>query len=419
MAEITEISAMEILDSRGNPTVSVKVVLSDGSVGEAAAPSGASRGKNEAYELRDADVPRYHRQGVLKAVKNVNEIIFPALVGMRAGELEEADSFMIALDGTYNKSNLGANAIISVSLAIARATANSLSMPLYRYLGGALVKKMPIPMMNVLNGGAHSGNNIDIQEFMIVPQGAESFADAVRMSSETYHSLKNILRSNSYSTELGDEGGFAPMLSSDEEAIELLLRAITDAGYESGKDISIALDAAASEWYSDGLYYMPKSGKRYTADELSGYFEMLCSKYPIISIEDPLGEEDYPAWEKISERLIPKGVNLVGDDLFVTSSARISEGKSRKIANAVLIKPNQIGTLTETYEAVALSKSIGYKTVMSHRSGETEDAFIADLAVALSCDFVKMGAPARAERTAKYNRLMKIEKELFAPSYGF
>ncbi len=418
MAEIKNIHAMEILDSRGNPTLSVKVTLSDGSVGEASCPAGASRGKWEAHELRDRENPRYHRMGVSEAVRRVNEIIFPALVGMKSTELEEADSFMIALDGAYNKSNLGANSIISTSAAIARAVASSLSLPLYRYLGGAFVKKMPIPMMNVLNGGAHSDNNLDIQEFMIVPHGAESFTEAVRISSEVYHTLGNILKSRSLSAALGDEGGYAPHLENDEEGIELLLLAIENSGYKPGADISIALDVAASEWYSEGMYYMPKRGKRLTSDELSDYFISLIEKYPIMSIEDPLGEEDYSAWEKLTARLAARGVNLVGDDLFVTNTSRIAEGIRRKMANTVLIKPNQIGTLTETYEAVSLAVSGGYKTIMSHRSGETEDSFIADLAVGLSCDYVKMGAPARGERTAKYNRLMKIEAELFSPNYG-
>ncbi len=417
MSEIVDIHAMEILDSRSNPTVFTRVTLSDGSIGEAVAPSGASCGKYEAFELRDTDNPRYHRRGVLRAVKNVNETIFPALVGMRATEQEEADSFMIALDGAYNKSNLGANAIISVSLAIAKAAAESLGIPLYRYIGGALVKKMPIPMLNVLNGGAHADNNIDIQELMIVPKGAPSFSEGLRMSSEVYHMLRNILRAEGLSTTLGDEGGFAPALGSLEEGLSLLIKAVEESGYQMGKEIALAIDAATSEWYSDGNYYMPKAKKMYTPDELCAYFVNLCEKYPIISIEDPLGEEDYRAWEKISSILIPRGINLVGDDLFVTNASRIEEGRAHNIANAVLIKPNQVGTLMETYEAVSLSKSIGYKTIMSHRSGESEDTSIADLAVGLSTDYVKMGAPARSERTAKYNRLLKIESELFSPSY--
>ena len=418
MIEITEIRGMEILDSRANPTVLAEVILSDGSVGTASAPSGASKGKKEAVELRDTESPRYHKKGVSEAVSRINEVIFPALVGMSPYEHEEADSVMIALDGTYNKSNLGANAIISVSLALARAAANSLSLPLYRYLGGALVKKMPVPMMNVLNGGAHAANNIEIQEFMLVPHGAESFRDAVCMCSEVYHTLKNILRANSLSSSVGDEGGFAPDLKSDEEAIELLLKAIKESGYSAEKDISLALDAASSEWYDDGMYIMKKRGGSYTSDELCDYFIGLTNKYPIISLEDPMAENDYRGWERITESLKDRGIRLVGDDLFVTNSNEIRDGKKRKIANSVLIKPNQIGSLTECYDAVSLSRSFGYQTIMSHRSGETEDSFIADLAVALSTDFVKMGAPARGERTAKYNRLMKIESEIFASSYG-
>ncbi len=417
MSEIVDIHAYEILDSRGNPTVLTKVTLSDGSVGEAAAPSGASCGKYEAYELRDTDNARYHRRGVEKAVRNVNEIIFPALVGMKATEEEQADSFMIALDGAYNKSNLGANAIISVSLAIARAAAVSLGIPLYRYIGGALVNKMPIPMLNILNGGVHADNNIDIQELMIVPNGAASFKEAMRMSSEVYHTLRNILRASSLSTTLGDEGGFAPMLPSVDEAMKLLIKAIEESGYRVKDEISLAIDAASSEWYSDGEYYMPKTGKKYTPDELCMYFSDLAEKYPIISMEDPMAEEDYRGWEKITETLSSRGIMLVGDDLFVTNTARIMDCKDKNIANSVLIKPNQVGTLTETYEAVRLAKSIGYKTIMSHRSGETEDSFIADLAVGLCTDYVKMGAPVRGERTAKYNRLLKIEDEMFSPAY--
>lgn len=419
MVEIKEIRAMEILDSRGNPTVSAQVILSDGAVGEASAPSGASRGKNEAAEKRDNDAARYYGRGVQSAIKGINEVIFPALLGMSPFEHEEADSVMIALDGAYNKSNLGANAILSVSLALARAAASSLGLPLYRYLGGALAKKMPIPMMNVLNGGAHAGNNVEIQEFMLVPFGAESFAEGVRACAEIYETLKNILKSRNLGTAVGDEGGFAPSLSSDEEAIELLIKAIKECGYSPESEVKIALDAAASEWYDGKKYYLKKRGEEYTSDELINYFASLAERYPIISIEDPLAEDDCRGWERISEKLVPRGVMLVGDDLFVTNPERIIDGYSKKIASAVLIKPNQIGTLTETYEAVSVSKEIGYKTIMSHRSGETEDSFIADLAVALSCDFVKMGAPCRSERTAKYNRLMKIESELFASGYGF
>ena len=419
MVEIKEIRAMEILDSRGSPTVFTEVMLTDGTVGEASVPSGASRGKNEAFEKRDNDSARYYGKGVLSAVKGINELIFPALLGMSPFENEEADSVMIALDGAYNKSNLGGNAILSVSLAIARAAARSLGVPLYKYLGGALVKKMPIPMMTVLNGGAHAGNNVEIQEFMLVPFGAESFSEGVRICAEIYGVLKKILKTRNLSVAVGDEGGFAPNLSSDEEAIELLIKAIKECGYSPESEVKIALDAAASEWYDGKNYYLRKRGETYTSDELINYFSSLVERYPIISIEDPMAEDDLRGWQRISERLLPKKVNLVGDDLFVTNSERILEGFSKKIASSVLIKPNQIGTLTECFEAVSVSKEIGYKTIMSHRSGDTEDTFIADLAVALSCDFVKMGAPCRAERTSKYNRLMKIESEIFAASYGF
>ena len=381
-------------------------------------PSGASTGMYEAMELRDKDEKRYHKSGVLNAVKNVNERIHPALVGMDVFDIDEADSVMIAFDGTYNKSNLGANAILSVSIAIAKAGALSLGIPLYRYLGGALVKKMPIPMMNILNGGAHATNNIDIQEFMIIPSGAQTFTDGVRMCSEVYHTLKNILSSKGLSTAVGDEGGFAPMLSSDEEAIKVILSAIEKSGYTAGADFMLGLDAAASEWKSESGYVMPKRNIRYTSDELVEYFENLVNKYPILSVEDAIGEDDVYGWKRLTERLSKKCI-LVGDDLFVTDPKRVSDGISEKIANAVLIKPNQVGSVTETAESVFVAKSAGYKTIMSHRSGDTEDTFIADFAVGLSTDFIKTGAPSRAERTAKYNRLMKIESELFASSYGF
>ena len=418
MVEIKEIYSIEVLDSRSNPTLMCEVKLTDGSVGCAMAPSGASRGANEAHELRDESSVRYHRRGVQGAVSKINDIIAPALIGMSPFEQQRADSVMITLDGAHNKSNLGANSILSVSLAIASAAASSLGIPLYRYLGGALPSKMPIPMMNVLNGGAHAANNVDIQEFMLAPIGAESFSDSVRMCSEIYHTLKNILKCEGKSSAVGDEGGFAPDLESDEDAIKLLVRAIEESGYRAGADVSIALDAAASEWYSDGAYYLPKRKKRYTSDELCSYFLSLSASYPIISIEDPMGECDVYGWKRISGSLLDKGVGLVGDDLFVTDARRIRDGAGQGIANTVLIKPNQIGSLTECAEAVAVAKGLGYKTVISHRSGETEDSFIADLAVATSSDFVKMGAPARGERTAKYNRLLKIESEIYSPSFG-
>ncbi len=417
MVEISRITAREILDSRANPTVEAEVTLSDGSVGTASVPSGASTGKFEAFELRDREASRYHKMGVLGAVKSVTGVIAPALLGMDALDTSEADSVMIALDGAYNKSNLGANAILSVSLALARASAASLSIPLYRYLGGALVHRMPIPMMNILNGGKHSDNNIDIQELMIVPVGAENFSSAVAMCSEIYHTLRNILSSEGYSVAVGDEGGFAPTLPSAEAGIEAILRAVRESGYREERDIMLGIDAAASEWRTEDGYVLPKSGKRYTSDELVNYFVSLSERYPILSIEDGVGEEDAYGWVRLTERLGSR-LMLVGDDLFVTNAGRVREGHRRGMGNALLVKPNQVGTLTECAEAVMTARSFGYKTVMSHRSGETEDAFIADLAVALGTEFIKTGAPARGERTAKYNRLMKIEEELFAPEYG-
>lgn len=417
MSEIIKISAREILDSRANPTVEAEVTLSDGTVAAAQVPSGASTGINEAVELRDSESGRYHKRGTLTAVKNVNEKIHPALVGMDVLDIDEADSVMIALDGAYNKSNLGANAILSVSMAILKAGAASLGIPLYRYLGGALTRRLPVPMMNILNGGAHAGNNIDIQEFMIVPTGAASFTDGVRMCSEVYHTLKNILSAKGLSTAVGDEGGFAPMLPSDEEAIKAIISAIEKSGYTAGEDFMLGIDAAASEWCEDGIYVLPKRGTKFTADELVEYFAALTERYPIISIEDAVGEEDTYGWKRLTERLSQKCV-LVGDDLFVTDPLRVLKGIEENVANAVLIKPNQIGTVTETADAVSVAKSAGYKTVMSHRSADTEDTFIADLAVGLACDYIKTGAPARAERTAKYNRLMKIENEIFSPIYG-
>ncbi len=417
MSEIIKVCAREILDSRGNPTVEAEVTLKCGAVGVAQVPSGASTGIYEACELRDTGEGRYHKKGTLSAVKNVNELISPALLGMDVHDLDERDSVMIALDGTYNKSNLGANAILSVSIAAAKAGACALGIPIYRYLGGFLKRKMPIPMMNILNGGAHAENNIDIQEFMIIPVGAPSFTEGVRMCSEVYHTLKNILSANGLLTAVGDEGGFAPMLPSDEDAIKMILSAIEKSGYTSGIDFMLGLDAASSEWYDGGSYFMPKRAKSFTPDELVDYFASLTDKYPILSLEDAVGEEDEYGWKKLTERLSGKCV-LVGDDLFVTDPDRIAKGIKTGIANAVLIKPNQIGSVTETADAVSTAQCAGYKTVMSHRSGDTEDTFIADLAVALSCDFIKTGAPARAERTAKYNRLMKIESELFSPTYN-
>ncbi len=417
MVEIKKIVGREVLDSRANPTVEAEVTLSDGTVGRAICPSGASVGRAEALELRDGDAHRYHGKGVLLSVENINEVIAPALIGVNAFDICECDLIMIALDGEYNKSRLGANAILATSLAIARAGAKSLGIPLYRYLGGALVRKMPIPMMNILNGGLHATNNVDFQEFMIVPMGAKSLSDGVRMCCEVYHTLKNILNANSLSTSVGDEGGFAPSLSGNEEAIELIIRAIGESGYEAGSDIFLALDVASSGWSTGESYIMPKSKKKYTTDELVEYYISLLSKYPIMSIEDPFGEEDFNGWKKLSSRLFDKKLMLVGDDLFVTDAQRILTLTERTGANSVLIKPNQIGTVSECADAVFTSHALGHKTIVSHRSADTEDSFIADLSVALGSDFIKTGAPARGERTAKYNRLMRIEAELFDPAY--
>ena len=413
MAKIKSVTAREIIDSRANPTVEAEVLLDDGSIGRAAAPSGASTGRFEAHELRDSESPRYHRKGVLGAVRNVSEVIAPELVGKDVGDLDMLDSEMIALDGMHNKSILGANAILSVSLALARAAAESAKLPLYRFLATEDKLKMPVPMLNILNGGAHAANNLDIQEFMIVPKGAECFSEAVRISAEIYHTLKKILLSRGLSAGVGDEGGFAPNLPSDEAAVEVILEAIEESGYSAGKEVFLALDVASSEWWSDGCYFLPKRQKKMTSDELCEYITALAEKYPIISVEDGMGEEDSYGWKRLSERLGEK-IMLVGDDLFVTDRERIERAGREGIANAVLIKPNQIGTVSETAAAIRTAKSFGYSTVMSHRSGETEDTVIADLAVAYGTPYVKMGAPARAERTAKYNRLMKIEEELFS-----
>ena len=419
MVSIEKVCAREILDSRANPTVEAEIALSDGTVAVASVPSGASRGKNESCELRDESETRYHGKGVLGAVKNVNEIIAPALIGMSAYEMQEADSVMIGLDGMYNKSGLGANAILSVSLALARAAAKSLSVPLYRYVGGAFAASMPIPMMNIINGGVHADNDLDVQEFMILPIGAHSFAEAVRMGAEVYHSLKNILKSRKKNISVGDEGGFAPSLGSDDEALGVICEAIEEAGYRVGDDVALGIDVAASEWHTGKGYFLPKKKQSYTSDELCSYLASLVEKYPIISVEDGMADSDFDGWRRLGAALKKHKTILVGDDLFVTDAKRVEEGARSGIANAVLIKPNQIGTLTETAEAVFTARSFGYKSAMSHRSGETEDSIIADLAVGLGTHFIKTGAPARAERTAKYNRLMKIESEIFDPSYGF
>lgn len=407
--KIQKVLAAEVLDSRGTPTVGATVVLSDGSIGVANAPSGASTGKFEAHEKRDGDKRRYHGKGVQKAVQNVTETIAPVLENIRKVTVGEIDRIMIELDNTKNKEKLGANAMLAVSLAAAKALAMHYRQPLFRFLGGANAQKMPVPMMNILNGGAHAANNIDIQEFMIMPVGAKSFSEAVRMGSEIYHTLGGILKSRSLAVSVGDEGGFAPDLASDEAAIEVILEAIAAAGYTTD-EVQIALDAASSEWASCDRYRLPKRGTQYSAAQLISYWEKLCEKYPIRSIEDPLGEEDFPVWTTLTERL-GKKVMLVGDDLFVTNPVRIREGIERRAANALLVKPNQIGTLTETLTAIALARDNGMKTILSHRSGETEDTSIADIAVAVNAGYIKSGAPCRSDRTAKYNRLLRIAQE--------
>ncbi len=407
MVRIQKVMGSEILDSRGNPTVSATVQLTDGTVGTAAAPSGASTGKFEAVELRDGDQRRYGGKGVLKAVRNINEIISPALEKAHSLTVRQLDDILKKLDGTPNKAHLGANATLAVSLACARAMAAHYRMPLYRFLGGAAASRLPVPMMNILNGGAHAANNIDIQEFMIIPAQAENFREGLRWCAEIYHTLGAQLRKKGLSTGVGDEGGFAPDLSSDEEAIEEILAAVEKAGY--GGKVTLALDAAGSEWAQEGAYRLPKRGKTYVTEDLISYWEGLLDKYPIVSIEDPLGEEDFSGWAEMTARLGNR-VQLVGDDLFVTNLERLQQGIDQGAANAILIKPNQIGTLTETLEAIDLAKRSGYKTIISHRSGETEDTFIADLAVAVNAGQIKTGAPCRTERVAKYNRLLRIEE---------
>ena len=408
MAMITDVYAREILDSRGNPTVEVEVYLEDGTISRAAVPSGASTGMFEAVELRDGDKSRYLGKGVLKAVENVNDIIGPAIIGYDATEQVAIDKIMIELDGTPNKGKLGANAILGVSMAVAKAAAESLDLPLFQYLGGTNAKELPVPMMNILNGGAHADNNVDIQEFMIMPVGAENFAQALRMCAEIYHTLKNVLKGKGLATGVGDEGGFAPNLGSNEEALQVICEAIKEAGLEPGKDIMLAIDAASSEFYKDGKYELAGEGKTKTATEMVDFYEELVNKYPIISIEDGLAEEDWDGWKVLTERL-GKKVQLVGDDLFVTNTERLSKGIANDTANAILIKVNQIGTLTETFDAIEMAKRAGYTCVISHRSGETEDATIADIAVAVNAGQIKTGAPARSERVAKYNQLLRIE----------
>lgn len=409
MALIEYIEAREILDSRGNPTVEVEVVLDDGAAGLAGVPSGASTGQFEAVELRDGDKSRYGGKGVLKAVDNVNDTIYQEVVGFEASEQRALDLAMIELDGTDNKGKLGANAILGVSLAVAHAAAESTDLPLYKYLGGPTANLLPVPMMNILNGGAHADSNVDIQEFMIAPIGAESFVEALRIGAEVYHTLKSVLKERKLATGLGDEGGFAPNLESNREALDLIVGAIRKAGFVPGKDVALALDVAASEFFQDGSYAF--EGAQKSAAEMITYYEQLVADYPLVSIEDPLDEEDWDGWKVITEKLGTK-VQLVGDDFFVTNVQRLQRGIEAASANALLVKVNQIGSLTETIDAVTLAHRNGYATMMSHRSGETEDTTIADLAVALGCGQIKSGAPARGERIAKYNQLIRIEQEL-------
>ena len=411
MAMITEVYAREILDSRGNPTIEVEVCLEDGSVGRAAVPSGASTGAHEAVELRDGDKNRYLGKGVTKAVDNVNDVIAEALIGLEATRQVEIDEMLLRLDGTPNKGKLGANAILGVSMAVAKAAAASVGLPLYLYLGAVSAQELPVPMMNILNGGQHADNNVDIQEFMIMPVGAASFSEALRMNAEIYHGLKALLNAKGLGTGLGDEGGFAPNLKSNEEAIEVILEAVKKAGYKPGEDIMIALDVAASEFYKDGKYQMEGEGLVKTSNQMVDYLAALCEKYPIVSIEDGLAEDDWKGWKALTKKLGTK-VQLVGDDLFVTNEERLLEGIKNDTANAILIKVNQIGTLTETFNAIETAKRAGYTCIISHRSGETEDTTLADIAVAVNAGQIKTGAPARTDRVAKYNQLLRIEEDL-------
>ncbi len=409
--EIIDVYAREVLDSRGNPTVEAEV-YTEKLCRSAIVPSGASTGVFEAVELRDGDNKRYGGKGVKKAVENINTVIAEALIGMNVLDQGGIDKKLIELDGTKNKSKLGANAILGVSLACAKTAAACLDMPLYRYVGGVNAKSMPVPMMNILNGGAHAGNNVDIQEFMIMPVGAGTFKAALRMCSEVYHTLKGIIKENGLSTSIGDEGGFAPNLPTDEKALELIVEAIKKAGYTTGEDFKIALDAASSEWYMpDGTYRLPKAQIVRSKEEMVDYWEKLCEKYPIISIEDGAAEDDWEAWDMLTKRLGGK-IQLVGDDLFVTNTERLKTGIEKGAANSILVKVNQIGTLSETLDAVETAHRNGYSAIMSHRSGESEDTTIADLAVALNCGQIKSGAPCRSDRVCKYNRLLKIEEEL-------
>ena len=410
---IEKVIGREIIDSRGNPTVEAEVYLLDGTVGRGVAPSGASTGEFEALELRDGDKSRFGGKGVTKAVENINTVINDALKGVDASDIYVVDTAMIAADGTKDKSNLGANAILAVSIASARAAANALEIPLYRFLGGVNGNRLPVPMMNILNGGAHAANTVDVQEFMIMPVGAPSFKEALRWCAEVFHALAALLKSKGLATSVGDEGGFAPDLASDEEAIQYILDAVKDAGYEPGKDFMIAMDAASSEWKGEkkGEYVLPKAGTKFTSEELIEHWKKLVDKYPIISIEDALDEEDWEGWQKLTAELGDK-VQLVGDDLFVTNTERLSIGIELGCGNSILIKLNQIGSVSETLEAIKMAHKAGYTAISSQRSGETEDTTIADLAVALNTCQIKTGAPSRSERVAKYNQLLRIEEEL-------
>ena len=412
MSTIVQIQAREILDSRGNPTVEVDVILESGIMGRAAVPSGASTGEKEAIELRDGDKKRYLGKGVTHAVTNVNEKIFPEVVGMNVFDQVDLDKALIDLDGTENKNVLGANAILGVSLAAAKAAANELGMPLYRYIGGVNAKQLPVPMMNILNGGAHADNNVDIQEFMIMPVGAGNFAEALRMGAEVFHSLKNVLKQKGLNTAVGDEGGFAPNLQSNEEALQVIMQAIEKAGYKPGEQIALAVDSAASSFYEKGKYILNAESKpKKTSEEMVAFYEALIKKYPIVSIEDGLDENDWSGWKLLTERL-GKKVQIVGDDLFVTNTKLLRQGIEKGIANSILIKLNQIGTLTETLDTIEMAKKAKYTAIVSHRSGETEDTTIADLVVACNTGQIKTGSASRTDRIAKYNQLLRIEEEL-------
>ena len=414
MSQITDVYAREILDSRGNPTLEVEVFLETGVMGRAAVPSGASTGEREALELRDGDTGRYLGKGVRQAVDNVNSIIADQIVGMEVSDQVGIDRKMLELDGTEYKSKLGANAILGVSLAVAKAAADDAGLPLYQYIGGSNAKELPLPMMNILNGGAHADNNVDIQEFMIMPAGAKNFSEALRMGAEIFHALKGVLKSKGYNTAVGDEGGFAPNLKSNEEALEVIMEAIEKAGYKPGDEVLLALDVASSELFKDGVYTLENEAQpKKTADEMVAFYENLVNKYPIISIEDGMAENDWEGWKKLTDRL-GKRIQIVGDDLFVTNPAILKEGIQKGIANSILIKLNQIGTLTETLEAIGMAREAGYSAVVSHRSGESEDTTIADLVVAANAGQIKTGSLSRSDRIAKYNQLMRIEDQLGA-----